>query len=292
MRSFSQGLPLKSLRFPQSTEEKSDEAKIAENQAQLRCRSKKIIKNSFVESSQATILPSGSLSFNYDQETLFSMKPFEILFEDQHLIVLSKAPGILSQGDHSGDVNLVDLLRVHFGRHYVGLLHRLDRNTSGLMIVAKRSKSAERLTDQLQNGTLIRKYRAILEGTLAAPATWKHFLLKNESTNEVRVVTATASGAKSASLKVSPIKNFTLSGNSLTLAEFELETGRSHQIRVQSAAMKFPLIGDSKYGTPHGKTLFSRPALHSCFLEFDHPLSKEKMSFSKLEADDWNFLEK
>ena len=90
-------------------------------------------------------------------------EPFEILFEDQHLIVLSKAPGVLSQGDISGEPSLVEHLREHFGRHYVGLIHRLDRNTSGLMIVAKRSKSAERLSDQLQNGILIRKYRAILE---------------------------------------------------------------------------------------------------------------------------------
>ena len=104
------------------------------------------------------------------------MKPFEILFEDQHLIVLSKAPGILSQGDISGEPSLVDLLRTHFGRNYVGLIHRLDRNTSGLMIVAKRSKSAERLTEQLQNGILVRKYRAILEGSLIAAATWKHSL--------------------------------------------------------------------------------------------------------------------
>ena len=213
--------------------------------------------------------------------------PFEIIFEDQHLIVLSKAPGVLSQGDISGEPSLVDLLRTHFGRNYVGLLHRLDRNTSGLMIVAKRSKSAERLTEQLQKGILIRKYRAILEGTLTAPAVWKHSLLKNEKTNEVRVVAAGTSGAKAASLKVTPVKNFSYDGEALTLAEFELETGRSHQTRVQSAAMKYPLIGDQKYGSTRGMKLFSRPALHSCYLEFEHPISKEKMSFESLLATDW-----
>jgi len=213
--------------------------------------------------------------------------PFEIIFEDQHLIVLSKAPGVLSQGDISGEASLVDLLRTHFGRNYVGLLHRLDRNTSGLMIVAKRSKSAERLTEQLQNGTLVRKYRAIIEGTLSSPAEWKHSLLKNEKTNEVRVVTAGTSGAKTAALKVAPVKNFSHDGETLTLAEFELETGRSHQIRVQSAAMKHPLIGDTKYGTTRGIRLFSRPALHSSYLEFEHPISKEKMSFESLHARDW-----
>jgi 23S rRNA pseudouridine1911/1915/1917 synthase len=214
-------------------------------------------------------------------------KPFEIIFEDQHLIVLSKAPGVLSQGDISGEENLVDLLRVYFGRNYVGLLHRLDRNTSGLMIVAKRSKSAERLTEQLQNGTLVRKYRAILEGTLAAPAEWKHSLLKNEKTNEVRVVPAGSPGAKTAALKVKPVKTFLLHGDSVTLAEFELETGRSHQIRVQSAAMKHPLIGDTKYGSAHGKNLFPRPALHSCYLEFEHPITKEKLKYFSLAPADW-----
>jgi 23S rRNA pseudouridine1911/1915/1917 synthase len=214
-------------------------------------------------------------------------KPFEILFEDQHLIVLSKAPGLLSQGDHSGEENLVDLLRAHFGRNYVGLIHRLDRNTSGLMIVAKRSKSAERLTEQLQSGTLVRKYRAILEGKLTEATTWKHSLLKNEKTNEVRVVQADAPGAKSATLKVRPITNFSLHGDEVTLAEFELETGRSHQIRVQSSAMKHALIGDPKYGSTHGKTLFTRPALHSCYLAFEHPISKEKMHFESLQASDW-----
>lgn len=219
-----------------------------------------------------------------------SSKPFEIVFEDQHLIVLSKAPGVLSQGDISGEENLVDLLRVHFGRNYVGMIHRLDRNTSGLMIIAKRSKSAERLTDQLQNGTLIRKYRAILEGKLTTPATWKHSLLKNEKTNEVRVAPEGSPGSKSASLKVTPIKTFLFHGDEVTLAEFELETGRSHQIRVQSAAMKHALIGDPKYGSSRGKNLFSRPALHSSSLEFEHPISKEKMKFESLVADDWDTL--
>jgi 23S rRNA pseudouridine1911/1915/1917 synthase len=217
------------------------------------------------------------------------MKPFEILFEDQHLIVLSKAPGILSQSDISGDESLVDLLRTHFGRNYVGLIHRLDRNTSGLMVVAKRSKSAERLTQQLQNGTLVRKYRAILEGTFTGSETWKHWLLKNEKTNEVRAVKEGTPGAKSASLQVKAIVNFLTDGEAVTLAEFELETGRSHQIRVQAATMKHPLIGDPKYGSARGAKLFHRPALHSCFLSFDHPMTKEPLKFEEFFAKDWNF---
>jgi 23S rRNA pseudouridine1911/1915/1917 synthase len=203
------------------------------------------------------------------------------IYEDQHLLVLSKPAGLLSQGDISGDENLVDVLRARFGRNYVGLVHRLDRNTTGLMVVAKRSKAAERLTSQLQSGELVRQYHAILFGKFEGVQRWEHSLLKNESTNEVRVVSPNSKGAKLAVLKASAVKNLIhpQTQDLLTLAKFELETGRSHQIRVQSAAMHHPLIGDTKYGSAKSLTLFSRPALHSCFLAFTHPLSKEKLEF-------------
>ncbi len=217
------------------------------------------------------------------------MKPYEILFEDQHLIVLSKAPGILSQGDSSGEPSLVDLLRDYFGRHYVGLIHRLDRNTSGLMVVAKRSKSADRLSQQLQDGRLIRKYRAVIEGKLETEQTWKHSLLKNEKTNEVKVVPTGTPGSKTACLKVKPLQTIQRQDIDATLVEYELETGRSHQIRVQSAAMYHSLLGDSKYGSTRVKTLFHRPALHSCYLEFEHPISKEILKFEENKPKDWDF---
>ena len=111
-----------------------------------------------------------------------------ILLEDTHLAVLSKPAGLLSQGESTGDFNLVDWCRDYFGRNYVGLVHRLDRNTSGLMVVAKRSKSAERLTEALKKGQLVRIYQALLHGDLREPAEWVHFLKKNESTNVVSVV--------------------------------------------------------------------------------------------------------
>jgi len=209
--------------------------------------------------------------------------PLEVLFEDQHLIVLSKPAGLLSQGDHSGEENLVDCLRERFGRHYVGLVHRLDRNTTGLMVVAKRSKSAERLTTQLQNGELIRAYHAIVWGTLTGESRWEHWLLKNEKTNEVKAVPPKTPGSKTAILKAQALRSLIhpTTKDALTLVHFELETGRSHQIRVQSAAMQHPLIGDAKYGGDKVLTLFPRPALHSCFLSFVHPISKEKLSFEQ-----------
>ena len=216
--------------------------------------------------------------------------PYRILFEDQNVLVISKAPGLLSQGDISGEPSLVDLLRTYFGRNYVGLIHRLDRNTSGLMVIAKRTKSAERLTKQLQSGELVRMYHAILWGSFSTPnpVRWEHTLLKNESTNEVKVVRPGTSGAKSASLTVTPLYPLEdpHTRTKLTVAKFELETGRSHQIRVQALAAGHPLIGDTKYGNANSLTLFSRPALHSCFLSFFHPISREKLSFEERYSSD------
>lgn len=205
-------------------------------------------------------------------------------FEDAHLLVLSKPAGLLSQAGKKGDPNLVDCLRKRFGRPYVGLVHRLDRNTSGLMVVAKRTKAAQRLTLQLQQGRLVRRYRAWLRGRLEHSARWEHFLLKHEARNEVRVVAGARPGAKQAALTVTPVGYGDWRGLAVTLAELELETGRSHQIRAQAAACGFPLLGDLKYGprvAPQHATppAFGRPALHSFHLEFDHPVTGTRQVF-------------
>jgi 23S rRNA pseudouridine1911/1915/1917 synthase len=203
--------------------------------------------------------------------------PFTILFEDTHLIVLSKPAGLLSQGEHTGDENLVDALRAYLGRPYVGLVHRLDRNTSGIMVVAKRTKSAQRLTDALQNDQIIRTYLGWLVGKLNQPVQWRHFLKKDPRTNIVRVSKQSSPQAKEAILSAKPAQYTNYKNNQLTLVEFQLETGRSHQIRVQSAFEGFPLLGDRKYGKDSQD--FPRVALHSHRLEFPHPMSKEKMKF-------------
>lgn len=212
----------------------------------------------------------------------------EVLFEDQHLIVLAKPAGLLSQGEHTGDVNVVDWLRQRFGRPYVGLVHRLDRNTSGIMVVAKRTKAANRLTESLQKGELERTYLAWLVGNLAGPARWSHRLEKNEATNVVRVV---KSGGKESALAVTPVKPGKFEGLALTLAEFKLETGRSHQIRVQAAYEGYPLLGDSKYGAKQGAggLRFGRPALHSHRLSFPHPMGGAPVSFEAKLPEDMAF---
>lgn len=210
-------------------------------------------------------------------------KPTEpdILFEDAHLIVLSKPAGLLSQGDSSGEESLVDWLRKHVGRNYVGLIHRLDRNTSGVMVVAKRSKAAERLTRALIEGAITRTYLGWVEGSVPGEVRWQHRLVKDEAKNEVRALRPGSQdepGAKEAVLTARSIRSGAWRGREVTLLEFCLETGRSHQIRVQAATEGHPLLGDRKYA--HGKPAdFPRPALHSHRLEFPHPMTGERMRF-------------
>jgi 23S rRNA pseudouridine1911/1915/1917 synthase len=214
-----------------------------------------------------------------------------ILFEDTHLAVIDKPAGLLSQGERTGDRNLVDWLRVHFGRNYVGLVHRLDRNTSGVLVVAKRTKSAQRLTESLQQDRLRRRYLAWLTGTLPAGESvrWRHHLLKDEARNLVRAVRPGTPGAKSAELMAVGRVTARWRGLELTLTELVLETGRSHQIRAQAAAERHPLLGDRKYlgtGAPAAAGEFPRTALHSWTIEFPHPMGGETMAFSaSLPAD-------
>jgi 23S rRNA pseudouridine1911/1915/1917 synthase len=204
--------------------------------------------------------------------------PPRILFEDTHLVVLSKPAGLLSQGEKTGDENLVDWLRDYFGRHYVGLIHRLDRNTSGIMIIAKRTKSANRLTTALQEGKVQRIYLAWLVGHLPKEVRWTHYLKKDPIKNLVQVCKNKEQGKESI-LSAKPIRYHVEKGTQLTLAEFRLETGRSHQIRVQSTYEGFPLLGDQKYAGKAQLNPFHRVALHSYQLEFPHPMSGEILKF-------------
>ena len=204
----------------------------------------------------------------------------KFIFEDQHLAVLSKPAGLLSQGEITGDENLVDLLRAHFGRNYVGLVHRLDRNTSGIMVVAKRTKAAQRLTDSLTSGRMKRTYLAWVEGELRGEVEWRHRLLKDEKKNVVRVIQNGLGSGQEAVLRAVSVRPGKWKSLSVTLIELELETGRSHQIRVQAAHEGYPLLGDVKYGSgSEASRSFGRPALHSHRLSFPHPMTEEVLHF-------------
>lgn len=217
--------------------------------------------------------------------TVGAPPPLHVYYEDPNLIVLEKPAGLLSQGEETGDENLVDLLRTYFGRHYVGLVHRLDRNTSGIMVVAKRTKAAARLTAALSAGTLSRTYLAWVHGEITAPGRWEHEIFKDAATNTVRVVRGPCPGSKTASLDYAPVRHGTYRGAPLTLLELSLETGRSHQIRVQASAAGHPLLGDAKYSSPLDSTTaatsrtFGRPALHSHRLTFPHPIGGATLRF-------------
>ena len=206
----------------------------------------------------------------------------KVLFEDTHLVVVNKPAGILSQADSSGEYCLVDWARDHFGRHYVGLVHRLDRNTSGLMVLAKRTKSARRLTESLQKRLLKREYVGIvMNPPVQQKGHWSHLLEKDPKTNETRV----SPRGRPAQLNYRLLKKSVISGAPVGLMEFQLETGRSHQIRIQCATEGSPLIGDQKYGDPESTVLFHRPALHATRIEFPHPMSKEILKFEAPPAD-------
>jgi 23S rRNA pseudouridine1911/1915/1917 synthase len=247
----------------------------------------------------ASTAPNSSMTLQPSLSLPKALLP-RILMEDTHLVVLTKPAGLLSQGEQKGDPNLVDWLREYFGRHYVGLIHRLDRNTSGVMVVAKRTKSARRLTDALQKGELKRIYLGWVVGTLSKEQHWSHLLTKDSRTNRVSVVSQKngESPHKAARLKARPIQKGHWQGQAVTLVEFQLETGRSHQIRVQAAHEGFPLLGDIKYTQPRSALdrnpsflKFSRVALHSFQLRFPHPMSGETLTFEDPLPADLQFPE-
>lgn len=205
-------------------------------------------------------------------------KPLEphIVWEDANLWVLYKPRGFLSQGEIQGSDHVVRWAQKIAGRPYVGLVHRLDRNTSGLMVVAKRTKAAARLTEALQNSQLERRYLALVEGhpqPLFQEKTWTHYLIKNEKINHTTASTSSKhSDAKKSELLMTPwlhLKNG-------TLCEFVLKTGRSHQIRAQAQASHCPLVGDHQYGSRSPEKEYF---LHSYWLRFPHPISREILEF-------------
>ena len=205
----------------------------------------------------------------------------EILFEDNHIIVVKKEQNIPSQADSSGDKDMLSMVKEYIkekyskpGNVYVGLVHRLDRPTGGVMVFAKTSKAASRLSEQVQNGTLEKKYMAVTVGVpRERHGRLVHFLKKNEKENMVEIVPQLTEGAKRAELEYSVLDTKA----DYALVEVKLFTGRSHQIRVQLKALGCPIFGDQKYGGPAMKKADLN--LFATELRFEHPTTKEKMVF-------------
>lgn len=205
----------------------------------------------------------------------------QIIFEDNQVIVLIKPQGVLSQGDETGDENLVDLLKDYVKRKYnkqgnafIGLVHRLDRPTGGLMVFAKTSKAASRLVEQMGTDDFEKCYLACLVGAPKEDsATLVNYLEKDEKTNTVKCLNYPSASAKKAELSYEILEK----NDKLALAKVKLETGRSHQIRVQFANIGCPLFGDSRYGGDIVKGWDL--ALWAYSLKFIHPTTKDSMVF-------------
>ncbi|MBB4808008.1 23S rRNA pseudouridine1911/1915/1917 synthase [Chryseobacterium defluvii] len=207
----------------------------------------------------------------------------QIVYEDNHLMVINKKAGQLVQGDKTGDESLLESIKNFIKRRdakpgnvFLGLVHRIDRPTSGLVIYAKTSKSLTRLTQMVKNREVKKTYWAIV-GKELIPQNQRliHYLKKNEKNNKAIVFPKPTEGAKEAVLTYTVIKSL----DNYLLLEIDLETGRHHQIRAQLSKIGAPIKGDLKYGSPR-----SNPdggiSLHARKLEFIHPVTKEKIQIT------------
>lgn len=201
----------------------------------------------------------------------------KILYEDNHIIVALKPKGVLSQADGSDKEDMLTLLKSYIkekyqkpGNVYLGLVHRLDLFTNGVMVFARTSKAASRLTKQVQNHIFEKKYLAIVEGNLFGSDTLKSYLSKNEKEKKCYI----DSKGQEAILSYTVIDT----KEDKTLLDITLKTGRFHQIRCQFSSIGHPLYGDIKYGSTHKISSYEFP-LEAYSLVFNHPITDERLTF-------------
>ncbi|MFN1834124.1 RluA family pseudouridine synthase [Balneola sp. MJW-20] len=203
-----------------------------------------------------------------------------VIYEDNHLLVIDKPSGLLSQEDHTGDPDVLTLCKSYIkkkynkpGKVYLGLVHRLDRPVSGVMVLARTSKAASRLSEEIRKRRVEKTYWALVNGQTPMFDDITHFLLKDNRSNTVKAYDKPRKGAKESRLRYTTIKQ----NRNHSLIEVELITGRAHQIRVQMAKSGFPLWGDYRYGDPgkDGKNI----GLRAVRLKVKHPTQKELMDF-------------
>ncbi len=204
-----------------------------------------------------------------------------VLFEDNHLLVVVKPYGVPSQADSSGDCDMLSLCKEYIGRKYskpgnvyLGLVHRLDRPASGVMVFARTSKAAARLSAQIRSDGFEKTYLCVLTGSPPKQSgTLLSYLIKDEAVHISRITNASAPGAKKAELSYTVLEQ----NGGLYLVRVSLLTGRFHQIRSQFASVGASIYGDQKYGS---RIIKSRLALYSYQLCFSHPVTKERLCFS------------
>ncbi len=225
------------------------------------------------------------------------MENLKVLFEDNHIIVVEKPANIPSQGDKTGDKDMLSIIKEYLikkynkkGDAYLGLVHRLDRPVGGVMVFAKTSKAASRLSEGVRNKEFSKRYLVIVDGKMEnEKGVFEDYLVKNEKTNLSKVTDEKNKNAKKASLDYEVIKYN--EETNLSLVKVNLHTGRHHQIRVQFASRGHSIYGDQKYGTRgRGKQI----CLFAYSLSFKHPISKEEMTFEIYpeKTGSWKILEK
>lgn len=199
----------------------------------------------------------------------------KIIYQDNDIAVCIKPVGVLSQESSGGEENMIDLLREACGTE-IYPVHRLDRAVGGLMVFAKTSKNAAELSRQVQENTFRKRYLAVVHGTMQEKqAVLEDILFKDSAKNKSFVVKSMRKGAKKASLEYTVLAE----SGECSLIHILLHTGRTHQIRVQFASRKHPLMGDGKYG---GRDHVKTPALWSAGLEFLHPRTKKQLYFREI----------
>lgn len=206
----------------------------------------------------------------------------EVLYEDNHLLVVYKDRGILAQADGSSKPDILTLSKLYLkekyqkpGNVYLGLVHRLDINTEGIMVLARTSKAASRLSEDIKNNLFSKRYLAVVEGRVNKGVITS-FLAKDE----VKKISYISKDGKYARLSYKSLLEKEIEGTLVTICDIILETGRFHQIRCQFQSIGHPLYGDKKYGSKN-QALY--PTLQAYQLSFRHPVTKENLTFTKLD---------
>ena len=204
----------------------------------------------------------------------------KVLYEDNHIIVAIKPAGVLSQSDGSDSPDMLTILKAYIkeeyskpGEVYLGLVHRLDRPVSGVMVFARTSKAASRLSEQIRTRKVEKIYRCVVKGVLEGAGRLENYISKDEDRNIVTVIDKETPGFKASYLDYKALA----SKDGLTMVEVKLGTGRSHQIRAQMAHRGYPLIGDQKYGDKDKRC--KDIALEAYKLSFEHPVKREFITF-------------
>lgn len=222
------------------------------------------------------------------------MENLEILYEDNHVLVVKKPQNVPTQEDESKDPDLLNMVKGYIkeskhkeGEAYVGLVHRLDRPTGGVMVFAKTSKAASRLSEQIKSGEMEKTYYAITRGVpKIRHSVLVNYLKKDTENNKVSVVPQTTEGAKRAELEYWVIDE----SDGYALVQIKLKTGRGHQIRTQLSYIKCPIYGDQKYGGVDMPK--ANLNLFAVDLKFTHPTTKERMTFRCFPPEDENMWNK